>query len=356
MEVAPFMNLSGDDAREFASFPAVLRALVEGEVRAGNAVVEIGHGFPAAPCGAWVRLAGRVSTVPRKRTEALDFFERNTGAYSGEFTDAARHYFVLEPPIPPAPPPDMDAIRASIDARNRAADCDRDRYDQPELPPLLPSAEATPRIEVADTPVTRFARSMVLSYDAWHDGVGYDLDALASASPEELVALEELMLARGIEDWRDVEALAALASPRSRVLLRRAKAHRDPLVRLALSSHAPDLLTDAERTQILVDVLGNPTEETGMTQALLEVERFHPPAVVHALLGAILTSSGENAVHLAALAMFVHGRAECAFDWSLRPWLLAFDTADRGERVARFRDLCARIGVDAGIYLPASGP
>lgn len=113
---------------EFAQFPSPLRDLVLAELAAGNTIVELGHGFPSAPRGAWILLAQPVSTQARTSTPDLAFHARNNARYSGEFTTAERHFFVLEAPLPPEPPPDMNAIRAALDARNAAADADMDRW------------------------------------------------------------------------------------------------------------------------------------------------------------------------------------------------------------------------------------
>lgn len=107
------MNLTIEQQRELAQFPAVLRALVEAELAVGNSIVEVGHSFPAPPAGAYFKLANKVSTCARASSNGIDFYERNSSIYSGEFTDAKRFYFILEPPNPPPPEPDMDAIRKS---------------------------------------------------------------------------------------------------------------------------------------------------------------------------------------------------------------------------------------------------
>src|ERR1044072_5071196 len=99
-------------------FPAVLRKLLEAELKAGNTIVEIASCFPAPPAGAYAKLAKRITTRPREKTAQLDFYDRNSSLYSGEWTDAKRVYFVIEPPGPPPPEVDMDAIR---EARNPAA-------------------------------------------------------------------------------------------------------------------------------------------------------------------------------------------------------------------------------------------
>ena len=111
------MNLPAEQQREFAQFPEVLRALVEAELAAGNTILEFRHGHPAPPVGASIMLANKVSTRARESGDGLDFYERNSSIYSGEFTDAKRFFFVLEPPNPPPPEPDMDAIRKAHEPR-----------------------------------------------------------------------------------------------------------------------------------------------------------------------------------------------------------------------------------------------
>ena len=59
----------------------------------------------------------------------------------------------------------------------------------------------------------RFLDSMKIGYIEWHDGIGYDLDALNEMTPDELRQVEELVIRRKDSDWRDVETLAALNTP-----------------------------------------------------------------------------------------------------------------------------------------------
>ncbi len=103
-------------------FPAALRELIEAELNAGNTIVQQSNTFPAPPAGTWVMLEKPVTTRPRQTAEGVKFFERQSSTQSGEFFDADRFFFVLEPPIPPPPEADMDAIRAELKARERASD------------------------------------------------------------------------------------------------------------------------------------------------------------------------------------------------------------------------------------------
>lgn len=214
------------------------------------------------------------------------------------------------------------------------------------MSPPGPAGGANP-----DTPLERFRRSMVIDYEKWHDGIGYDLDALRAASPAERAAIESLLLGHGVADWRDVEALAALDTPQARAALQAAKKSSDSRVRAAVLDYAPGLLTDAERTAALVRLLETAEFFDGLTQALDQVEEFHPPEVVDALFRGALHRKGEVAVHFAAMLTFLHGKAGEAFDWEQRPFFLRFNTPDRAGRETVFRELCARIGADAGRYL-----
>jgi len=111
------MNLTAEQQSELTKFPGALRALVEAELAAGNSIVEVGHSHPAPPVGAYFKLARKVTTHTRADGGDLRFYERNSSLYSGEFTDATRFFFVLEPANPPPAYPDMDAIRQALEPK-----------------------------------------------------------------------------------------------------------------------------------------------------------------------------------------------------------------------------------------------
>lgn len=112
------MSFTVEQQKELERFPPQLRALIDAELAAGNSIVEFGHGFPAPPAGAYLKLANKVGTRPRASGDGISFYERNMPSYSGEFTDSKRFFFVLEPPNPPPPEPDMNAIRAALNAKS----------------------------------------------------------------------------------------------------------------------------------------------------------------------------------------------------------------------------------------------
>lgn len=306
---------------ELARFPRPLRDLVLAELAAGNEVLEISHGFPAAPCGASVHLARPVSTCPRASTPEIHFYERNGSQYSGEFTTRERHFFVLEPARP------YEAV----------------------APPRAPRVALGERR--GSSVVDRFRASMEIDYERWREGIGYDLALLPDATPQERGEIADMLLARGISDWRDVEAIAALDTPRAREALLATLRSGDTEHAQAVVRFAPQLVGDAERTAILVRALESLEFYGGLTQALLDAEEHHPPDVVDALLHGVLHREGSVAFHFAALLLALRGAIPSRWDMSARPYLFRFTTADPEARRAAFRDLCARIRVDPDPYL-----
>ena len=192
---------------------------------------------------------------------------------------------------------------------------------------------------------------MEIDYQRWKDGVGYDLGVLRSATPRERDEIERLLLARGVRDWRDVEALAALDTPRARESLRETLRGGGPELAHAVTRHAPGLVDAEARTAILVRALEETDFFGGLTQALNEVRSFHPPAVIDALLRGVLRRQGGPQVHFAAMLLHLHGKADSPFDLKRRPYFLRFNTPSRTEREALFRDLCGRIGADPERFL-----
>ncbi len=307
--------------------PAEIRSILDAELSAGNRIVQVGHSFPAPPIGAYFILEKPVTTHPRTTGGGVRFREINGSLYAAEFSDASRRYFLLEPPLPPPPYPDMDAIRL---AHNPPW--------TPPPPPTYPMAE-------------RFEKSLAIDYDKWKEGIGYDVDAIREANADERRMIEDILLYREIAGWREVEALAVLDTPAARKRLKKAAREGSNEVRLAVARKAPMLVSQRERIAALVHAFGTGEIFSGLSEALAEAAEFHPPAVKDAIFRGALHREGGAAVHLAALLMFLHGKAKVPFDWDHRPFFLKFHAPPGPEREALFRELCEKIGVDPARYL-----
>lgn len=200
---------------------------------------------------------------------------------------------------------------------------------------------------MTDSLVSRFAASRQIGFEAWHDGLGYDIALIDQASAEERAAIEALLLAGPVADWRDIEALAALATPAAQSALRQVLAGGNDQLKTAVLRFAPELAQSAQRAATLVSALDTGRFYHGLTQALDQVEEFHPPEVIDALWRGVRQREGEVAIHFAAMLLYLHGKAEAPFDMEQRPFLLRFVTEDRKEREAAIQDLRERIGKDA---------
>ncbi len=335
------MSLPKDALADIAQLPAGLRTVVEAELAAGNEVAEVLCGHPVPPMGVGIRLVRPLSAALESAAEGVRPCQLPAWDGSCGYSDESKQNFVLGPPgTPVAELPSMDEIR---DAANRSA--------QPADTPNRQAERPSRSVTVPDSPLGRFEKSVKIDYDKWHDGIGYDLDAIHEASPEELLSIEALLLHRGARDWRDIQALALLDSPRAREALRLSLTSHKHEIALAVARHAPHLVDEETRAVLIVRGLETATAFNGLVQTLAQVEDFHPAPVMQALFQGTLRREGGVAVHFAAMLMFLHGQAETNFEMDQRPFFLTFRTQDPTARKAAFRKLCRKIGVDAGQYL-----
>ena len=101
----------------------------------------------------------------------------------------------------------------------------------------------------------RFKGVAVVDNDSSHD----DLAALRAMSPAEQAGAVAFLVNRGLNDWRDVEALASIALPAARTALLAAMRSDRTEIRHAVTRYTPDLVSEAERVALLVR--GLETEE-----------------------------------------------------------------------------------------------
>ena len=202
------------------------------------------------------------------------------------------------------------------------------------------------------TPLQQFKVSMKIGFEEWHDGIGYDIKTLRIASQAERNAIEQILINHSPRDWRDIEALAEINTKCAREIIKEAIKDPNPVVRVAVTRFAPDLVTDNERSQSLTDALQTTEIFSGLSQVLLEVERYHPEEVKEALIKGLLSRKGDVAVHFAAMLFYLFGETKEPFDMKQRPFFLRFNTEDRKERVEIFREVCQKLKIKSEKYLP----
>lgn len=197
-------------------------------------------------------------------------------------------------------------------------------------------------------PFSRFMRSLELDYERWHDGDGFDLEALAGIDESERgdVVRE---LARRDATWREIEALETIDIPPAFLAIKRALRDSDSIdTRLAAADALHNLgKLDEPIDAVVARELRNLTDiGDGCTRALLMAEEHPSEAVKQALLAASRTRT-ESAMHCAGVLCYLTGAGKEPFDWDLRPLFLRLgpDEPD-ADRNAAFRELCALVTME----------
>lgn len=190
----------------------------------------------------------------------------------------------------------------------------------------------------------RFLASLSIDYEKWREGTGYDLEALAAMSAKAQESMVQVLLDRGVLDWRDVDALAQVACPNALAALRDAMQHGPPLVRMRIVRRAPQLVDADTRTASLLRALNDAEPLIALSAALDEAVVWHPPAVMHALWRALRERDAQVAPRIAALLLHIHGLASQRLALEHRPFVLRFATDDSIARAAAIAELRERLG------------
>lgn len=193
----------------------------------------------------------------------------------------------------------------------------------------------------------QFLDSMVINFDKWHDGTGYDLEALGRLGPEEQASIEELLIEnlKQAGDWRDVEALAALGTASARTAVDKARFHNNTKVR----NYALRIILDTRNSKDTAERDMAELEEQ-VVQAVEHgdyeiTERMPTMRVKKALLDFMLEFDSETRVSAAAFLLYLCGQASEPFDWSQRPFFLRFAEENPKALQQAWEELRQRTGL-----------
>ena len=196
----------------------------------------------------------------------------------------------------------------------------------------------------------RFLESMEMNYEKWHDGIGYDLNAVDEMTQEDKDSIVDMLSTSSMDEpWRVFEVLEHINTPKAIATINHALSHPALEVRIAASRFAKD--ANADRERVLIEALERSDIYEGLSQALDEVETFHPTGIVNALLRGLLKRGDSGAVNFAGMLLYIYGKTDSSFDWNHRPLFLRFKTDDLKEREKAFIEICRIIEVDPKPYL-----
>ncbi len=180
-----------------------------------------------------------------------------------------------------------------------------------------------------------FLDSMVMDFDKWHDGTGYDLKVLERLGPEERASIEKLLIEnlKQAGDWRDVEALADLGTASARAAADKARFHKNTKVRnyalrICLDTRDSKDMSKkdiAELEEQVIQAVKHGNFEIAESMPTMRVKR--------ALLDSLLEFDSEIRVSAAAFLLYLCGQAPEPFDWSQRPFFLRFSDSQRDPKV-----------------------
>jgi HEAT repeat protein len=184
--------------------------------------------------------------------------------------------------------------------------------------------------------LNRFRASMATGYEQWHDGVGYDLDALRDMTPEErastsLEVRTRLASAGATPDWRDMEAAHALELTDS---LRALLDHPDAEVRLRAARYAGG---GEEAEAILCQALLG--DDPAAASKALDDVCDHPTERVRQAVITLLRRVDENFIWAGYVALEVFGGVEDAMEE--RPFL--FEVQEQGPNGPLMEQLIGRL-------------
>ncbi|MEQ1610684.1 MAG: hypothetical protein ABL956_17230 [Hyphomonadaceae bacterium] len=177
----------------------------------------------------------------------------------------------------------------------------------------------------------RFKQSMIIDYGKWRDGEPYDIAALKDVTSEERDLLVDELCENLSLDWRDVEALRALATPKA--IKRVGRAAETQIDGGGIEAFMDDVEKHGWTDDIearFIDKLEKAAAMTGALDRLYEIAEVHPtPAVRKQIMrNARIASDPTVRYSMGAFLLYLAGHVDSryVFDTDHRPNLLGLNS------------------------------
>ncbi len=182
---------------------------------------------------------------------------------------------------------------------------------------------------------------MEIGYEQWHDGIGYDLEAIDRLTDAEKGEVERMLVPRAANDWRDIEALDRLGTPAAIQAIFRVRQAPEAQIRLRAHQYGPEP-SPRQWEQAIVAALETAEVYTGLTQALSCAIGHPSEAVLEILWRKVRDPNSGVAYHCAAALCSIKGVQDSEYDDTHRKLFLRLigpETADRTHAVQELETL-----------------
>ena len=186
---------------------------------------------------------------------------------------------------------------------------------------------------------------MNIGYKQWHDGIGYDLAALDELTKSDRGKVEKLLIPRAANDWRDLEALDRLGTPRAVQAILEVRKVKDPEMRLRAHHYGPDP-SDAEWENAIVFALAQVEPFAGLVLTMDSASLHPSPGVIEALLKCVREPGRSLAFHCAETLGRIAGFVDSPYDNKHRSLFMRFnapDSEDRRQAIDELEHLCSKL-------------
>ena len=184
----------------------------------------------------------------------------------------------------------------------------------------------------------RFQKSMDIGYEQWHDGIGYDLEALDQLKDSEKKVVEGLLIPRAGNDWRDIEALVRLGTPAAIQAILRVRQTGDVQIQLTAHQYGPEP-TDAEWEGAIMNSLATAEIISGLIVALNCAIEHPSDPVIAMLWSKVRDPKSGVAYHCASALCCIGGVLDSLYDDQYRSLFLRLVGPSSEDRSLAVKEL-----------------
>lgn len=196
---------------------------------------------------------------------------------------------------------------------------------------------------MASNALDRFLKSMDIGYEQWHDGIGYDLEALDQLSDSEKKFAEGRLIPRASNDWRDLEALDRLGTPAAIKAILNVRKANEPEIRLRAHQVGPEP-TNIEWERAILKSLETAEIFSGLTNVLDCAIEQPSDAVVEKLWAKVRDPASGVAYHCAAALCCIAGKLDSMYDDKYRKLFLRLVGPQSEDRELAVKELESKLG------------